>query len=370
MLVIDPLKVKIFSLLKEGHTRTLNSGLLHYGTQEDFLELQKEISNSLLNSCENYNLHYQPRNYFFTDFTPFFRLGDDVVYDSLLNMLDSFSFPIPVLLIKSDAIYFEIRKKICSHNIPVVFFLSNGNIKEIINTDKHKYLINDIKNDILSTNPGKISDLISFRTWVANQSLTRILLLSKSLDIPHPNDKNTKNISGSYYLEMQNNMLVTCYLNLKLFGVNPRFLMDAAYEIVLRILFYFTNEEYPLEEFDYILTTNNTALFLSSIIQAIIDKPLFIIDRMGPIPKIQYQSVFLEKKLGGKRVLLFEEVIATGSEVDRSILYLNFYNCSITNIIALYNLEVGTPRLTKKYNFFSLCTPRQELRYEYRSKQD
>ena len=66
--------------------------------------------------------------------------------------------------------------------------------------------------------------------------------------------------------------------------------------------------------------------------------------------------------------MLLEEVVATGSEVDRAILYLNEIGANIVKIISIYNLEVGKPLLINPNHITSLCKPKEELRYVYRSK--
>ena len=61
---------------------------------------------------------------------------------------------------------------------------------------------------------------------------------------------------------------------------------------------------------------------IGSVIQSIIEKPLIAIDRMGPIPTTILQSKQLSVLLNNKKIILLEEVVATGNELDRTILFL------------------------------------------------
>jgi hypothetical protein len=120
-------------------------------------------------------------------------------------------------------------------------------------------------------------------------------------------------------------------------------------------------------DFDYLICSNHTSLYLASAIQLITGKTLIMLDRLGPIPsKI---PILNERKtqISGKRGILIEEVMATGSEVDRSIIYLSSMNTSIDKVLTFFNLEIGKPLSVESDCIISLCKPKDDLGYVYRS---
>jgi hypothetical protein len=64
---------------------------------------------------------------------------------------------------------------------------------------------------------------------------------------------------------------------------------------------------------------------------------------------------------------MIEEVIATGGEIDRAIIFLDSFKTEITKIIGLYNLDIAKPLLYKSSKVVSLCHPKKDLNYVYRS---
>ena len=50
------------------------------------------------------------------------------------------------------------------------------------------------------------------------------------------------------------------------------------------------------------------------------------------------------------------------------IMFLNHMKADLIKIIAIYNLEVGKPLLLKEKHIESLCKPKEELKYVYRSQ--
>lgn len=356
MYVIDPLRIKIQKLLEEGQSNPLNQARLRYGTIDDLERLMDEIV----------TIKTHKRKYFFIDFTPFERIGHP---EEFLLKFSECQNPRPVLLIVSEIIMAEFSKHDHLEIPPIVKFDNKGNYEKIcVGTQSDSIFKDNIIKDV--RRDGSSADLVLFRKQATEQNLIRLLFDPPCLDIPRSTDKENSVvfISGRYYRVMSNRMLVSCYLNLKEFGKKQETLIKIAYEIVLNIFQFFKRDTNALQDFDLIVVPNNTALFISSTVQAIIDKPIICIDRLGPIPALNLHSKTLSKALYEKKVILIEEVVATGSEVDRAIFFLKYMKASVEKIIAVYNLEVGMPMLIKGDKIISLCKPKAELKYEYRSQ--
>jgi hypothetical protein len=212
-------------------------------------------------------------------------------------------------------------------------------------------------------------DLINFRRIYANEHLKNLLYQNNGIEIPGENEKENPSvtISGRHYRQMPNKMLVSCYLNLKNVGYYPESLIEIAYEILLYEFGYFCSEVYSAKYIDFFITPNNMALFLGSTLQTITNIPIIPIDKLGPIPSLQLHSHKLRNILEGKRVNVLVEVISTGSEIDRVIMFLNHMNTSIDEVIGIYDLEAGTAMLVEENRIVSLCKPKGELNYVYRS---
>ena len=356
MVIIDPLRLKIQELLEDGQANPLNQARLRYGTEKDLDILIEEIK----------WIKTHKRKYIFIDFTPFERIGRVQNFISRLNELDEIR---PVLMVISDSLINEFKKHYTEIPILVAKYQLDGFFQELIGGSE---VDSNIKDSVLTDLIFKTeeADLIKFRKIVTQQNLIRILFNPNCLDVPRQTDPThtVEEISGRYYRVMPNDMLVSCYLNLKEIGNNYKSLTKVAYEIVLEIYQYFTREVDPINQFNVLVTPNNTSLFLASAVQAIIGKPIICIDKLGPIPALNLNSELLSKFLKEQHVVLIEEVTATGNEIDRAIFFLNNMKATIFKIIAIYNLEVGQPMLEKKENIISLCKPKKELKYEYRSR--
>jgi hypothetical protein len=154
---------------------------------------------------------------------------------------------------------------------------------------------------------------------------------------------------------------------MKRLGEDIDSMFDISYEALLAITECFRRDINLLNNFDYFVTANNTAVFLASLLEFIIDKPIVSIDKLGPIPSFQLDSPSIFDDLADKRVIVFQDVVATGNETDRMILFLKHMKAKIESIITLFNLEVGKINLANSVEVKSLCKPKDELKYVYRS---
>lgn len=351
MFVIDPLKLKIRQLLADGQANPLNQARLRYGTEDDL--------NILLNEIKQFKP--DSKNYVFIDFTPFERIGHP---DRFIKELSSITHTRPIILTFTNSV-FSGKKDLPLINVQ---FNDDGQLAGIYGGSlEDKSLKETIKRDIPITEGNSALRLL--REAVAERKLTDLLFGANCLDIPCRADKpeTVKLISGRYYRKMTNGMLVSCYLNLKEIGRSPDTLLTLAYELIVSIMANFQRNVTPLDTFDYLVTPNNTALFLTSCVQAILEKPVLCIDRLGPIPALHIHSPRLYDVLHDRKVILIEEVIATGNEVDRTVFFLHSKKANISKIYSFYNLQVGKPMLADESLIVSLCRPKEELQYVYRS---
>jgi hypothetical protein len=356
VLLIDPLRIKVEDLLKAGQSYPLNQGRQRYGLPGDIESLIKYIDEQI-----------DEQEYFIVDFTPFERIGRLEIF---VNRLSKTKIP-TVLLIMSENLLEELNSGF-ENRIPiyVILFSSDGNRMQIKGGDDSDSSVKSYIERDFNNAEGPIS-LSQFREKINNETLFDLLYNPFCLDIPgDADDPRTirRDKEGRLYRVMHNEMLVTHYLNLKNFGKDPTALTKMAYTVIQEIAQNFRRDKDPFSEFDVIVTPNNTALFLASVIQAIIERPVIPVDRLGPIPRLNLQTSKLRPRLVDKKVIVFVEVIGTGSEIDRTLYFLNNVGAEITKIIGLYNLEVGKSFLSNSSQLISLCKPKDRIGYIYRSQ--
>jgi len=356
MTIIDPLKIKIEELLVQGQSFPLQQGLQRYGTESDIDNLVNCIRKIEINT----------RRYVYVDLSPFERIGH---IDILIKKLHEIKLPRLVLIVMSERVLHEINIAYRNSPIKIAYYSIAGELISISEgSEIDKQFKNQIENDLQAdTIDSKIEYL---RNWYAEEKLTQLLFKQNCIDIPGPkdNENTVEYISGRYYRKMTNGMLVSCYLNIKEIGSSYNALTDIAFEIVEELENNFRRDKDYLNTFDVLVTPSNTALLIAATVQAIIEKPVICVDRLGPIPILQLQTQKLKKVLHGKKVIVIEEITATGNEIDRTIMFLNHLGASIVKIIVVYNLEVGIAMLAKPGEIISLCHPKKELAYVYRSK--
>ena len=357
MNIIDPLRTKIGGLLASSSPAPLNQARAEYGTEDDIFKIVK-TAETINDDCRPYTL---------VDLTPFERVGH---VDLLVDKLSSVNGKIPVVMVMEDNLLRHLKGKDGSYRLPVAQFSPDGSLLALhghsgIPQALNGQLIKDLRPG------GNLTSLRKLRAGIAERILLNLIYEAGCLDIPTEDTPAEERAwtSGRYYRKMPNGMLVSCYLNLKALGKNPCFLLGLAYEIVLVLTDFFRRDKNPADEYDFIVVPNNTALFLTATVQSILKKPVVAIDRLGPIPTMNFLRPRLKEQLKRKRVVLIEEVVATGNEVDRSLLFLSgVAGAKVTKVLALYNLDVGMPMLASDEDVFSLCHPKGAILYEYRSQ--
>jgi len=358
LILVDPLLIKIEQLLHDGQPYPLNQARQHYGTQRDIEELLQrlEVQVGVVS----------PQDHYYVDLTPFERVGR---LPELVNTLRSKPGQRPVMLVMSRQIIENLRLALGGIPITVALFGETGELFRIEGGSKEDAgFQRKVAAELASFD--RYPEYPAFRRRAADEHLTNLLYETDCLDVPLPSDpdETRRYIDPRYYRVMPNNMLVSSYVNLKKVGRDKRALIKLAYEVVLELIGYFRRDRDPLQGFDYLVSPNNTALFLAALVQAILEKPVIAIDRLGPIPSLQLQSAKLRGLLGEKKVTVIEHVVATGSEVDRTLMFLNNLRANVRSIVAVYDLEVGKPMLAKPGQLVSLCRPKSAIDYVYRSQ--
>lgn len=357
MKIIDPIRIKAFEYMINGASFPINQAIQRFGSKKD------------LQGIANYILEIKPddeRRYVYIDMTTTERKAD--IFLEILRILENSKqiHLAPVFMIRSEDIISNLLHSKINACCFFVLFNQDGEFKDLLCfPESGESFKAQIQQDFIDEK-GKTKSYISFRKQYADYLLSRLLFEKHCVEIPIEDDKNCVYLTGKIFRVMRNNMLVSSYLDIKELGRNLEGLTILAYEIVLELSSYFigtNNHDY----FDCIVVPNNTSLFVGSVVQKMIGKKLVAIDRLGPIPSKKIQIKNIEEELENKNVVILEEVIATGGEIDRTTLFLNRLNVNIVKFVAVYNLDVGLPMLVEQNKIISLCKPRRELNYEYRS---
>jgi orotate phosphoribosyltransferase len=354
--IVDPLRLKIETLLREGEASPLNKARLRYGTQDDL--------KSLFKTCKS--VPAGDRGYFLVDFTPFERIGRPA---ETLKSLALLRHPRPVVMVMGDALLAEFRAESGTLPLLVARFSEDGSFRGLEGADSTPRTIRQlVTQDLVTARQSSPPGLHRIREEFADTQLINLLYDQQCVVHPRESNKNCLLKYGRPHMQMPNGMLVSCYFNLKGLGRHPSALVKIAYESLLVLSDNFRRDRDALADFDTIVVPNNTALFLASTLQQMLEKKrLVAIDRLGPIPASHLQTDPIVKELKGRNVVLIEEVVATGNEVDRCLLILGSAQAKVSRIIAFYNLQVGSPMLTKPNQLVSICRPKDELSYVYRS---
>ena len=350
---IDPLKIRVIDLLTKREYDPLNIGRQKFGSQKDLFILEKELT------------FIKPRSTDFVliDFTPFsIEAISDVI--KLNRLLVRFSeLKIAILSFSKE---FEKIYHITCRNKSIPFLIINSDGKMgTISENKHYSKYQGLNNTILNHT---IKDL---RDEFSNKKLVGFLHeIPEALETPNNNTTfPIRKHKGKKYLLMNNKMLVTCYIRPKEFGLSNSILFFIAYEIILRMLDFFLPKSFDEEILrdTKIVVVNNTSLYFASIVQSILEIELIVIDRLGPVPILCPPLDKIKEMLERSKIILIQEVVATGGETDRAIMFLNQALAEIKTIINIYNLEAGVPKLLGDISITSLCKPKKKLKYEYTS---
>ena len=120
---------------------------------------------------------------------------------------------------------------------------------------------------------------------------------------------------------------------------------------------------------DGFLVGNNIAYILASFLQLIFDdKELIIIDHLGPYPGLKKLRIFGEKlryKLANKKLIIIEDVISMGRELDSLYLFAFCYGAEIERAISFLNLDVANPVIFDSKKLSTLCSLPPSILVDY-----
>lgn len=379
MKIIDPLKLKILDLISSGNPMPLSDSRGNYGTDVDIEMLLLEVRDFVKTKEK------QGFEFFLIDFTPFSRIPirEDFV-TKLFDGLKCFSRPKPILLFFEAAPLSQLRSTIKNLGfneppIPICVFDKFGNFDRLLyDQSENKVLMRNLASWIQDRKTeaerayGKKNPntLLSIRKTSSNINLLELILECDCVEMPNLNSSTINNKYGRLFKKMPNGMLVSSYINLKKLGSSIDSMMAIAYEGLIFLADGFLPKNDNEFDFDAIVVPNHTSLFLCSILQTIVQKPIIALDRIGPVPSLRLRGAHQHSDyLQGKCVVIIEEVIATGNEVDRTLLYLAGIGIKqVKKVVAFFNLKVGQPYLIDEKDIISLCLPKDELKYVYRSE--
>lgn len=357
--IVDPLRIKLAQLIRTDDKNIFSVARIRYGTQADVDELNTELKRTpqCATNC--------------IDLTPFSLLGRP------LELLKTIATHLPrsMILVGHEDLFRDLCTLMPQSSVTLAYVAPNGMLKTIFMGRRRRLSqsrIKEMRNTTFShcqlpRHCEELSDIECLRSVHSQCRLLKLLRQASAIARPDDFPDHMRTISGTKYLIMPNDMLVTRYLDLKKLVLHPDVILEFVYECVVALSRGFRRDVDWLGLIDGIAVPNNTALLLASLVAILLAKPLYAIDRLGPIPALPTQRGELAAVVANKKLVLFEEAIATGNEVDRSILYLDSCGASVERVICGFNLEAGRPLLLKEKSLRSLCFPAKAIRYEYRS---
>jgi hypothetical protein len=356
MKVIDPLKSKMHTLLQSGVAAPLQQSLMGYGSKADYERLDREIRSASDPDHESTVI----------DLTPFRRLGNEETLGSVLQSAAG-QFPLTILCVE-NAVLESLRKTPLLKSTQIAVYDSTGKLKGFEGKTPNAVLLEPTRRFLEAS-----ASLVEMRKSVGHEKLIE-LLTPGGIIYPYngegiPEDDLVYR-QGRWFMRMKNGMLVSCYLHLKAALQHPEALSTIAYEVIYALYQQFRREPPVNRPCDVIVVPNNTALLIGAAVQAFTDIPVCVVDKLGPIPSRYLAHMQTSVPLQDKRVCLLVEVSGTGSEIDRSVLFLSSQRAQIDKlvVIACYSLEVGRSMLITHLQNTALCRPKLDLGYVYRSE--
>jgi len=190
--------------------------------------------------------------------------------------------------------------------------------------------------------------------------------------------KTAINAPKGKWIELGDGRGANRWLNLKGIIEEPKNLLFIGYQMGYLLTNAYSNN---LDE-DGFIASNNHAWILASLLSRIFEKELYIVDHLGPSPRINtkwLEEIKQETGGKGKKLVIVEDVISTGRELDLLYFFLNYIGVGVKKVITFLNLEEAKPKLFNDSNdkrLISLCIPfpvkirgyKQIPKYEYDEK--
>lgn len=196
----------------------------------------------------------------------------------------------------------------------------------------------------------------------------RKLQIGESL-IKHAKDAAKKPDSQNSRFSLPDGTSANLWIDVKSILSDP----SVAFEFAYYCAYFLTNgfrydyaKNKEERSYDSLVVGNNTAFLLGCFVQRILPKlELFMIDRLGPFPRVSTIGVFQKyEKMRGKNILILEDVVSTGREIDLITLFGYLHDANVNNALCIFNLQVMNSVFFDPKNIVSLSYPAKDLEYE------
>ena len=165
---------------------------------------------------------------------------------------------------------------------------------------------------------------------------------------------------GTRFGRLHDGAWANMWIDVKAALGDPRSAFFAAYQMGYCLTRGFS---LPLDEDAFVVCNNNSLLMASFLHQLFPGKELVVLDRLGPYPSFRGARTAALDRIDGKKVVLLEDVVSTGREVDMTQLACLLRQAEVTKVVCLFSLEVARSRLLPESSLLSLCRPSRRLRY-------
>lgn len=326
---LDPLYNKIQSFIVEGQSDCLQKSISMYGSDLDIYNLVESIKNKYNSQKEKLVL---------VDLVPFSSLGTN----TRLIKLEECHKETPFVLVAKRGIVYEQLKAL--KNLTIIICDENSKIIDIVYAKNVKSKIGTLLNKQFE----KEEKFIDVKLKYIQNDMLKII--DSCIRRPPQNTR----------FELNDGAWANMWIDVKAILEKTEF----AFYIAFHMGYFLTHGYYENLPEDGFVSGNNTAYILASFLHLIFEnKFLIIIDKLGPYPSLGYfQTVDLEK-INGKKLIMVEDVISTGREIDMTQIIAYLHNSEITRVVGLFNLEIALSRLISQDHTISLCKPSKNIKY-------
>ncbi len=330
-IIIDPLFEHLKVLIQSGDRKCLEKSITLYGSETDMDRLQQIITKVARNN---------PDKHVLVDLSPIPSLGAQKRFLSLLELNKKTPF---IIAIRSSMAIEQIQ---LLNEIPLLITDdATGEIKTYQLNSMHSVEMQKIYDDIKKENNIHI---------VRCKYFEELILALSNKFVQKPPD-------GSRYIQLHDMAWANQWIDVKSILGNTDLTLQLAYHMGYSLTKGYTKK---LKE-DIILVGNNTAYILGMFFNKIFDdKKLIIIDKLGPYPNFSYFKSDILHYLNKKQVLIIEDVIASGREIDLLALLILTNNGEIGRASCIFDLECASSRFIKSELIISLVKPSQHIGYE------
>ena len=328
---IEPLRIKMASLLGDGEGSILNKSQALFGSEEDIASLCRTIETSFARLG---------RNALLVDMTPLLALGTQSRLQKLLDLTAS----IPFFVAANQDV-------IAQH--PLLF----KNVSVVVTDDHHRIVSTYVTQRwrrklavVADRDLPKGACLKSLHDkWV---NVVLVQSAKEAIRLPS---------IGTKFLRLHEGAWANLWIDVKRIIADPEMAFFIAYQIG-----YALSDGYskPLKA-DALIVGNNTAYCLATLVHRIFDTiGLVMIDRLGPIARLPEAFLLGLDQINRKRLCMIEDVISTGREIDLMQMLIYLQNATLFNVVCLFDLEISRPRLVSTKCIVSLCRPAKEIHYK------